>query len=82
MVDYIGGIATKNKPFAYRATYDGDNYNIYQGWASPGTTESTASWQIVKNFWSNGNLTKTSFADGSGEFSKQWSLKDTAYTYL
>ena len=81
MVQYLGGVTTKNKPFAYRASYDAENNVIYEAWAATGSAEDSEVWQIVKHFWTGGNLVKTSWANSSGEFAFKWSKK-TTYTYL
>lgn len=82
MVSYHGGIGVKNKPFSYRAEYNADDNILYEGWAAPGSAESSDVWQLCQHTWSGGNLTATKWAQGSGGFNYQWAKrKDGSYTY-
>ena len=59
---------------------DGNGLPLYIGYAVPGTAQSTAKWSIMKMSYSGTNLTKTEFADGTNEFSKEWDER-TSYNY-
>ncbi len=79
---YVGGTKTSNKPFTYRAEYDGDDNIVYEAWSLPGTAEAAASWQICQHTFVKNNLTAIKWADGSGEFSFKWTKrKNGTYTY-
>ena len=51
--------------------YDTDGHLLYAGYASPGSSDSDAVWQIQYLTWVNGKLTKLRFA-GNAEFNQAW----------
>ena len=62
--------------------YDGSNNPIYLGFAAPGSLTTEAKWQIrFLTFDVNNNITTVSYANGTPNFDKKWSLRTTDYVY-
>ena len=62
--------------------YDGSNNPIYLGFAAPGSLITEEKWQIrYLTFDVNNNVTSMSYADGTPNFDKKWSKRDTDYVY-
>lgn len=56
-----------------RAEYDNSGNLTYFGQAAPGTTTSTAGWQILKcTYNSAGDITTALWADGNTAFDNVW----------
>lgn len=74
-------VYSRNVGLKYRATFNSDNYVVYEGWAYPKTKETDTKWQIAKHTRdSNGNLTAFNWADSSDDFKFSWALRaDYAY---
>lgn len=51
--------------------YDAEGHVQYVGYASPGSANSDAVWQIQRLTWVNGKLTMVRFAGGA-EFNQSW----------
>ena len=68
----------------FRISLDAGGNPQYIGFAMPGTTETTAKWQIQKLTYDGSFTTqviKGVYADGTDDYIKQWSLRAT-YTYI
>lgn len=76
-----GGVAVDDAPAAQRFAYDGSKRVEYMAKAPPGSLETAELWQIRKFTYNvDGNVTDITWAEGTGDFDKQWSEYLT-YTY-
>lgn len=73
------GISEEQMAYSKRTDFITENL-LYRGEAQPGTAETSANWRIRKVVLGvDGDVTET-WADGTADFSKQWSLR-SQYTY-
>lgn len=63
-----------------RLENDASGAPIYVGRAAPGTSESSARWQIRRLTYVSSAITEVNFAEGSPAYNFAWSLRAT-YTY-
>lgn len=70
------------KALTVLSDFDGGSAPIYIGEAQPGTATSKTKWRIQKRTYSNRKLTAIEWADGDGNFDKEWDERKTGtYTY-
>lgn len=71
-----------NRPLTVLTDFDGGNQPIYIGEAIPGTATSVTKWRIQKRTYTSRKLTAIKWADGDGNFDKEWDERKTGtYTY-
>lgn len=76
----IPGVSEEDQMYSKRVDFVDDN-NLYKAEAPVGSGESTAVWRIRKIvIGGDGDVTET-WASGTADFNKQWSLRAT-YTYI
>jgi len=73
-------MATTIHIYTERVSYNATKLEEYHGWALPGTGSATAAWRIMKQTYTDNQLTMKAWADGNKEFNKSWVLKGT-YSY-
>jgi len=67
--------------FTMAIEYNSDNFELYIGEASPGTSQTLAGWRIKKlTYNSSGRVTNVEWASGNNMFDKIWNSRDT-YVY-
>ena len=65
-----------------RIDYDGGNAPVYLGYAAPGTSSGSASWQLKKLEYDDGMTTAILFGSGNTNFDKVWNSRSgTAEVY-
>ena len=82
MVDNTFNVAGTEKPLTRLIDFNGGTAPIYIGEATPGTVTSVTKWRIQKRVYSNRKLVSIKWANGSGNFDKEWDERKTGiYTY-
>ena len=73
LADANGTLKISDKNYARRIAYTSGDLEEYVGTALPGTTEGSASWQIMKLTYSGtGKVTSITWADGDDNFDNIW----------
>jgi len=75
-------VQNNEKPLKKRAETNAMGLTVYFGEADPDALETEAKWRIWKQSFDavTNAMKEINYADGSAEFDKKWSLRDT-YTY-
>ena len=73
-------VAMRAYPMSYRATYNADNYIVYEGWSEVGAAEDSSAWIIcIHEYDANNNEISMKWA-GQGSYDKSWTNRAT-HTY-
>ena len=79
LVDSNGSVKTTTDVYTVKLEYVGNN-PVYVGKALPGSSVSSAAWQIQKLTYSGNNVTDVQWAGGSSGFAAIWNDRAT-YSY-
>ncbi|WP_169829529.1 hypothetical protein [Desulfatibacillum aliphaticivorans] len=82
------GLTTESIQYPYstgdlttKIEYDGNGNPLYVGLAAPGSSPSSACWQIKKfTYDGSQNVTDVEFAEGSNAYDRVWDNR-ASYTY-
>jgi hypothetical protein len=66
--------------YTMKFDYDSDGSQIYVGWAQPGSASSATAWRIMKQVFSNGQVTDIQWPTASTAFSFVWDSR-ASYSY-
>lgn len=65
-------VMSRAEPFSWRGDYDASGNLIYEAWAVPGSSTSSAVWLVAKNSYDGSNNLTTIQWAGTADFNQIW----------